>query len=167
MLERVGFGCVRQCPRTALSCGPRLCLWGVVSRSVLGADCLVQLQTVQPSLLKGESQGLTLLSQYNPHGIFIALENFGYLAMSLAFFLLAFSLERGGGIPRAVRILWIASASLSFAAFFLLVAHYGNNLEHRFEVAVILINWPVLVISGLLLSIRFARSGTRSVRPSS
>jgi hypothetical protein len=33
---------------------------------------------MQPSLLKGETEGLTLFLQYNPDGIFIALEDLGY-----------------------------------------------------------------------------------------
>jgi hypothetical protein len=30
---------------------------------------------VQPSLLSGESEGLAIISQYNPHGVFIAMQD--------------------------------------------------------------------------------------------
>jgi hypothetical protein len=36
---------------------------------------------------------------------------------------------------------------------------YGHDLEYRFEVAVISIDWIVLIISGALLSIVFKRAG--------
>lgn len=34
--------------------------------------------------MHGETEGITLLTQYNAHGIFIALEELGYLLMSLS-----------------------------------------------------------------------------------
>ena len=34
---------------------------------------------------------------------------------------------------------------------------YGQNLEYRFEVAVITINWTLLIVIGVLLSIWFRR----------
>jgi hypothetical protein len=40
-----------------------------------------------PSLLKGEVGNLSLLSQYNPHGLFIALEDTSYLIMAVALLL--------------------------------------------------------------------------------
>jgi hypothetical protein len=37
-------------------------------------DLLIQLRTVQPALVRGELDGLAIISQYNPHSVFIALE---------------------------------------------------------------------------------------------
>jgi hypothetical protein len=34
--------------------------------------------------MHGETEGITLLTQYNAHGIFIVLEELGYLLMSLS-----------------------------------------------------------------------------------
>ncbi len=39
--------------------------------------------------MKGEKEGISLLTQFNPHGIFIALKEVGYLLMSLSFFSLS------------------------------------------------------------------------------
>ncbi|MEZ4862770.1 MAG: hypothetical protein R3C14_15750 [Caldilineaceae bacterium] len=39
----------------------------------------VQLMVMPPSFLKGKIARLSLFSQYNPHGVFIALEDISYL----------------------------------------------------------------------------------------
>ena len=56
-----------------------------VAAGLLTVAYVVQLAVVQPSLLKGETEGLSLVSQYNPHGVFIAFEDLGYALMSVAF----------------------------------------------------------------------------------
>ena len=55
--------------------------FAVVAAASLAIDYTVQLAAVQPSLLRGETDGLTLLSMYNPHGFFIALEDLGYFCV--------------------------------------------------------------------------------------
>jgi hypothetical protein len=35
--------------------------------------------------------------------------------------------------------------------------NYGQNLEYRFEVAAITINWTLLIVVGVLLSLWFRR----------
>jgi len=55
--------------------------FAVVSFTVIALDYFVQLRTVQPSLLQGEFEGLAIISQYNPHSVFIALEELGFLVM--------------------------------------------------------------------------------------
>jgi hypothetical protein len=42
--------------------------------ALIAGDYFIQLTVVQPSVLQGKVDGLLLWSQYNPHGIFIALE---------------------------------------------------------------------------------------------
>ena len=54
--------------------------FAIVAATVLLADYLIQLTVVQPSLLNGETAALSLLSECNPHGVFIALEDLGYLS---------------------------------------------------------------------------------------
>ena len=39
---------------------------------VIGVDYFLQFAVVIPSLQSGETQGLSLFTQYNPHGLFIA-----------------------------------------------------------------------------------------------
>jgi hypothetical protein len=56
---------------------------------LLMADLLIQWTVVLPSTQSGETIGLSLFTQYNPHGIFVSLESLGYLMMSTAFLFLA------------------------------------------------------------------------------
>jgi hypothetical protein len=60
-------------------------VFAAMAAAVLAADYYIQIATLQPSIVKGEVEGVALVTQYNPHGIFIALEELGYLLMSLAF----------------------------------------------------------------------------------
>ena len=48
--------------------------FAVSAFTVIALDYFIQLRTVQPSLLRGELDGLAIISQYNPHSVFIALE---------------------------------------------------------------------------------------------
>lgn len=69
---------------------------------VIGVDYFGQFAVVIPSLQNGETEGLSLFTQYNPHGLFIAGEALGYLLMSLAL-LFAAPVFGGGRIERAIR----------------------------------------------------------------
>ena len=131
--------------------------FAMVSAAVITLDYFIQLTVMQPGLLKGEMEGLALFSQYNPHGIFIALEDLGYLMMSLAFLFISVVFARGERLEHALRWLFVLSSLVAFAAFIGLTLVYGNGLEYRFEVAIITINWITLIVSGVLLSILFQR----------
>jgi hypothetical protein len=113
---------------------------------------------VQPSFLKGEIEGLSLFSQYNPHGIFIALEDVGYLMMGLAFFFIAVVFNRRTRLEQAIRLLFLISSILAVGSLIILALVYGSELEYRYEVAAILIDWVALIISGILLSVFFKRA---------
>jgi hypothetical protein len=130
---------------------------------VVGVDYFVQLTVVVPSLQAGQTEGLSLFTQYNPHGLFIAGEAFGYLAMSLALLFAAPVFTRGR-VELAIRWLFIGGFVLAVAAFvgFWIV---GGDLI-AFEVSVLSINWIVLIASGVLLSVVFRRAlGSTGARP--
>lgn len=133
--------------------------FALISGTVLAIDYFIQLAVMQPALLKGETEGLSLFSQYNPHGIFIAFEDLGYLMMSIAFLFFAMVFDGHNRIERAIRWLFIASFVLAVSSLVVLSLLYGKNLDYRFEVTVILINWTVLIVSGVLLSVFFKRAG--------
>ncbi len=133
--------------------------FAVIAAAALAANYFIQLTVMQPALLKGEAAGLSPFSQYNPHGIFIALEDLGYLMMSVAFLFTALALNGPTGLERAVRWLFIISFVLAAGSLVGLALIYGRHLDYRFEVAIILLNWPVLIVSGLLLSLFFRRAG--------
>jgi hypothetical protein len=130
---------------------------------MIGVDYFAQFAVVIPSLQAGETGGLSLLTQYNPHGLFIAGEAFGYLAMSLAL-LFAAPVFAGGRLERAIRWLFVGGFLLAAAAFigFWIV---GGDLI-AFEVSVLSINWIVLIASGVLLSLVFRRAlPSQAARP--
>jgi hypothetical protein len=126
--------------------------FAVISATALATDYFIQLAVMQPSLIKGETEGLSLFSQYNPHGIFIALEDLGYSMMSVAFLFAAFVFGGREKLERAVRWVFIINFVLAAASLAILAAYYGYDLEYRFECAIILINWVTLIVAGLLLS---------------
>jgi hypothetical protein len=133
--------------------------FSVISAAAHAINYFIQLAVVQPSLLKGEIEGLSLFSQYNPHGIFIALEDIGYLMMGVAFLFVAAVFGRHERLERVIRLLFITSSVLAIGSLILLTLLYGSNLEYRYEVVAILIDWIALIISGALLSVFFKQAG--------
>ena len=129
--------------------------FAVIAGTALLADYLVQLTVVQPSLLKGETAALSLVSQYNPHGIFIALENLGYLSMGIAFLCVGLALAGHSALERALRWLLVGGGVAAIATCVGLAVVYGADLEYRFEVIGIAIDWIVLIVAGVLLSVLF------------
>jgi hypothetical protein len=134
--------------------------FAVVYAVVTLIDYFLQLTVVVPSLQAGETQGLALFTQYDPHGLFIALESLGYLMMTVAF-LFAAPVFAGGRAERAIRRLFVLSFVLAVLAFVGL-AFLGHDLV-ACEVTVLMISWIVLMASGLLLSVVFRRA-ERSTR---
>jgi len=132
--------------------------FATVSMAVVTLDYIVQRDVVQPSLLKGETVGVALISQYNPHGVFIAMEDMGYLALSAAFLCAALAIPRGGKLAAAIRWIFLVSGQLSFASYLFLSWRFGADLDVKFELAVITFTWPVLVIEGVLLAVFFRRA---------
>lgn len=132
-------------------------VFAAVGAALLAANYYIQIAVLQPSILKGEFDGLALVSQYNPHGVFIALEELGYLLMSLAFLFAGPVFAGRSKLEQALRWLLIGGVLLAFTAYLALTVIYGKDIEYRFEVAVITINWGVLIIAGVLLSFLFRR----------
>jgi hypothetical protein len=122
---------------------------------VILINYFVQLTVIVPSLQSGETQDLSLFTQYNPHGFFIALEVLAYLMMS-ASFLAAAPVFAGGKIELAIRWLFTLCFILAAAAFagFWLIKHDLVAVE----LAVLMINWVALIGGGALLSIVFRRA---------
>lgn len=123
---------------------------------VIGVDYFTQFAVVMPSLEAGETDGLSLVTQYNPHGLFIAGEVLGYLAMSIALLSLAPAFA-GRGVERALRWLFIGGFILVVAMLAALWVLAGDLVA--VEVSILSIDWIVLVASGVLLAILFRRAG--------
>jgi hypothetical protein len=131
--------------------------FSIISASILIADYFIQLAVIQPSLIKGETDGIALITQYNPHGIFIALEEVGYLTMSIAFLSLAPVFSGNTRLERAIKWVLRVSFTLILLAFTVISTEYGINREYRFEVYAITIEWTTLIVSGILLAQLFRR----------
>jgi hypothetical protein len=127
-------------------------LFGLLSSGVFVVDYFVQLSVVQPSLLKGETDGIALITQYNPHGVFIALEEIGYLLMSLAMFCAIPVFPSTSNLQKGIRTIFFLNFTFTIVALFIITALYGLQREYRFEVIAISLNWMALIVSGLLLS---------------
>ena len=128
------------------------------------SDYVIQIAVVQPSLLDGQVSGLSLFSQYNPHGIFIALEDGGYSLISVAFLFTGLSIGRLSTLERLVRRLLVISAVAVIGVLVSLSLIFGKDLDYRFEVIALSIDWIVLMVAGVLLGVVFERL-MRASRP--
>ncbi len=128
--------------------------FAVLYAAVIMINYFLQFTVVIPSLQSGETAGLGLLTQYNPHGVFIVLEALGYLMMSasLVFAAVVFS---GGRLRRMIRWLFVASFVVALVSFVGLQM-LGYDIV-AFEVTILLVNWIVLMVSGTMLSVLFRR----------
>jgi hypothetical protein len=133
--------------------------FALIAAGILLSDYFVQFSVVPISLMNQETDGIALLTQYNPHGVFIVLEELGYLLMSLSFVFLAPVFADTGCLASAVRWVFIAGFVLTVIFLAVISINYGLDREDRFEVAVISIDWLVLVVNGVLLSFLFRRRG--------
>ena len=133
--------------------------FALIAAALITIDYFIQLTVMQPTLLKGETEGLSLFTQYNPHVIFIALEDLGYLMMSLALLFASTVFIKRTRLERAIRWLFIISSLMAIAALIGLSLIYGKDLEYRYEVAVLTINWMTLIVGGALLAAWFRQTG--------
>lgn len=124
-----------------------------IAAGVLVTDYAIQLTVVQPSLLKKETDGLGLWSQFNPHGVFIAMETVGYLLLALAFAAVGVAMAAHSRPERAARIVFIAGGAATPLALIGYAAAYRADLDYRFEVASIAVDWLVLIVAGTLLAV--------------
>lgn len=131
--------------------------FALLATMTLVGNYFVQFSVVPISLMSGETEGITLLTQYNAHGVFIVLEELGYLLMSLSFLFMAPVFINKNRLESAARWVFVVSFILTVIAFTLISFNYGLDRQDRFEVAVISIDWLVLIVNGILLSIVFKR----------
>jgi hypothetical protein len=131
--------------------------FALLSAVVLLGDYFVQFSVVPISLMNGQTEGIALLTQYNPYGVFIVLEELGYLLMSLSFVFLAPVFAHQGSLASAVQWVFVAGFVLTTAFLVVISVYYGLERMDRFEIAAISIDWLVLVVNGILLSVLFRR----------
>jgi len=131
--------------------------FGLVAATVLLINYFTQFSVVPISVFKGETEGIALITQYNGHGLFIALEELGYIAMSISLFFLAFVFSQKNRLDKTIRWILMTQLPITALAFVFYSVKYGLDRDYRFEVATITINWLVLIVIGILISIHFKR----------
>jgi len=129
----------------------------VMAALTLVGDYFVQLAVIEPSILAGESDGISLLTQYNPHGAFIALEELGYLLMSLSLACMALALPKATRLERTIRWLFISGWVGNLAALGWFLLKYGHARAYLFEIAVISVDWFVLIAGASMAAAVFRR----------
>ena len=137
--------------------------FAILTSLTLVLNYLVQILVIQASVKNNEYEGMVLLTQYNPHGIFIALEVIGYLFMAISFAFLVPAIEGKTKEEKWIRITLILSTVFSFIALFVFYGIYGINTGDRFEVAVILFTWSALIIIGFLFYSYFKKQEVGSL----
>jgi hypothetical protein len=128
---------------------------GTLAAGFIAFDYFVQVLVVQTSLVHHEMDGVALLTQYNPHGLFIALEDLGYLLMAKGLLLLAMAVPSGRKHATALRWSLGIPAGLTFASFITCAMLYGLDMALPFELAAITFVWIGLIPSGILMALWF------------
>jgi hypothetical protein len=131
--------------------------FALIAAAVLVADYFIQFSVIPMSLINSETEGLAMLIQYNPHGVFLALEEVGYLVMSLSFLFMALVFANKSRLESAVLWIFVIAFILAIVSLVVISINYGLDRQDRFEVAVLSIDWLVLIINGGLLSVVFRR----------
>jgi hypothetical protein len=131
--------------------------FALISSTVLLMAYFTQFSVVPISVMKGETDGIALITQYNEHGLFIAMEELGYITMSIALFFLAFAFSKNTRAEKIIRIILISQLFATILAFIFYSIKFGIERSYLFEVATITINWSVLIIVGIMIGFHFRR----------
>ncbi len=134
--------------------------FSTLAAGLLVGDYLVHLMVVVPSLARGEGAAVATFSIYNPHGVFIALENAGYFVIGLAFLAVAGAVVGSGRLAGAVRWVFLVAGVLAVGGLIFFGALFGADLDVRYEVFAISIDYLALAIGGALLAAWFRRRRT-------
>jgi hypothetical protein len=128
-----------------------------LAAGVLLVDYYVQVTVLPLSLEKGQLDGWSMLTQYNPNGVFLALEELGYLLMTLTLLSLVPVLGTTSRVQRALRRLLLGSAGAVVVALVAVSLRLGTDRGDTFEIAVISIVWLTLIAASPLLAVLFSR----------
>jgi hypothetical protein len=131
--------------------------FAVLAAGLLVGDYAIHLMVVVPSLARGEGAAMATLSMYNPHGVFIALENAGYFLMGVAFLGASGAIGRTGCLGSAARWVFLVAGALAVGGLLVFAALFGSDLDVRYEVAAISIDYLCLAVGGTLLAVLFRR----------
>lgn len=131
--------------------------FAMITAVILLADYFIQFTVVPISVMKGQTEGISLLTQYNGQGIFIAMEELGFISMSLSFLFLAPVYSTKTRLEKVIRWMLILPFVLILFSFVYYSIRFGLDRDYRFEVAAITINWLAAIIAGILIGLFFKR----------
>jgi hypothetical protein len=137
--------------------------FAVITAVILLSDYFIQFSVIPASLINNQTEGLTLLTQYNPYGIFIALEELGYFIMSLSFLFVA-PIFGKGRLESVIKWVFTLAFPLTVLSFIAITFQRGIERGDFFEIVVICITWLALLVNGALLSIYFRKRGKFPIR---
>jgi hypothetical protein len=131
--------------------------FAMIAATILLGNYFLQFSVVPISVMKGQTEGIALLTQYNGHGIFIVLEELGFTMMSIAFIFLSPIFSMKNRLERAIRWILIMPFVVNVFAFVFYSIQFGLDRDYRYEVATISINWLVTILIGILIGVFFKR----------
>ena len=115
-----------------------------------------QWTVVLPAISSKQTEGLSIFTQYDPHGFFVALESLGYLLLNAALLAIVPIFSNGRRVGTALQWLFVVSFVGAVGSFVgLALLHYDIVV---FEITIIAIDCILLIASGTLLSLLFKRS---------
>lgn len=124
-------------------------LFALFAGFLLITTYFLQAEVIPVNIMHEQYDGVSLFTQYNPYGMFIALEVLGYLFMSLSLLAL-FPLFNKGKSGLYTRVLLILSTGLTLLSYILLSLIHGLEKMERVEVVIICITWLELIILGFI-----------------
>lgn len=132
-------------------------IFASMSTAVFLLTFYTQLSVIQPSLLKNEADGISLLTQFNPHGLFIALEELGFLLMVISFLFVGLSITAKTRLEKWIKGIFIGCFALTMISLVIILATMGLDREYYFEVVAYTFTWATLITNGFLMYRLFNR----------
>jgi hypothetical protein len=131
--------------------------FALIAAAILLSDYYLQFSVVPVSLMNAETEGVAMFIQYNPHGVFLVLEELGYLVMGLSFLFVGLGLSNRSRLESVICWIFFIGFVLAMLSLVVISMSYGLERLDRLEVLVISIDWLILIVNGVLLSIMFGR----------
>ena len=133
-------------------------LLAAMASVILFSTYFVQVSVIQPSLLNNETDGISILTQFNPHGHFIAMEEAGFILINLSLLSLVPVFSGKGNLEKALRITLFSGFVLALISFIVISIQYGIMRDYIYEVTIISIVWLELIVSSVLLAILYNKN---------